>query len=598
MRPDLCPAEEQLQAFQLGNLAEPLLTEVAEHLDRCPQCETRAQRLDTELDPIMAALRRPLAPGPAKPAMPAPHRTKAGVKPPFPFLLPAEQPDEIGRLGGYRFLKLVGAGGMAFVFAAEDIALRRRVALKVLKPIIADNPEGWQRFLREARIMAAIKHDDLVTVFQVGRENGVVFLAMELLEGETLRARINRMGAGNPGDTSEILRLGREITCGLAVIHRHGLVHRDIKPDNIWLEGPEGKVKILDFGLARFAKDDEGFTRTGTVIGTPSFMSPEQARGLEVDARSDLFSLGAVLYCLATGKQPFHAENTMEVLAALAVENPPPVQEVNPAIPRPLADLIMQLLAKDPNQRPASAEFVLERLKKFSARQPVSVKKERRGIRRIPKSLIACLVILCISAGFICWGMRDASSRTSAGMAESNVPSNRESPPGSGNAGPAVYPSVPGATYLSDLPVLEAKDWPFLDPLPPRPGDKEPADWPPPKGGHRVYIKDKASLHGIFMHLLPPDGGTVSIRFRLQKRFARFQTEVALNDGPPKCIPLTFAVYGDDRLLWESKPVCEQADLQACRVPVAAVDVLKIQVSGEGEGRGTHAVWIEPHLMK
>src|SRR5262249_47041463 len=147
--------------------------------------------------------------------------------------------------------------------------------------------EGWQRFLREARIMASIKHENLVTVYQAGEDGPAVYLAMELLQGETLEQRLERAG---PLPVAEILRLSRGIVNGLGAVHRHGLIHRDLKPGNIWLESPSGQVKILDFGLARFVNDNTNLTAPGTIMGTPAFMSPEQAAGVVVDARSDLFS--------------------------------------------------------------------------------------------------------------------------------------------------------------------------------------------------------------------------------------------------------------------------------------------------------------------
>jgi serine/threonine protein kinase len=165
----------------------------------------------------------------------------------------------------------------------------------------------------------------------------------------------------------EVLRLGRDLAAALAHLHAHGLVHRDLKPANLWLQIPGARLKILDFGLARFLHDDVTLTKTGTIMGTPAFMSPEQARGETVDHRSDLFSFGCILYTLSAGVDPFHANTTTATLTALATQDPCAVHNLNPAIPRPLSDLIAQLLAKNPNDRPASAAAVLQQLQRIEA---------------------------------------------------------------------------------------------------------------------------------------------------------------------------------------------------------------------------------------
>ena len=286
--------------------------------------------------------------------------------PTHPFLLPGVEPGEIGRLENYRVLRLLGSGGMGMVFHAEDIVLRRAVALKVMRPELQANDEGWQRMLREARAMAAIKHEHLITVYQAGKERDVFFVAMELLEGESLDQRIKRVPES---EVPDILRLGREMASGLAAIHQRGLIHRDIKPSNIWLEAPGARVKILDFGLARQVENSSGtnLTEEGTIVGTPAFMSPEQARGETVDARTDLFSLGCVLYDLCTGTTPFRGKTLMAQLTALAVDTPRPVHEVNPRIPESLSRLIAELLSKNPAARPVSAVAVGEELSRIES---------------------------------------------------------------------------------------------------------------------------------------------------------------------------------------------------------------------------------------
>ena len=263
----------------------------------------------------------------------------------YEFLQPPIEGDEIGRLGQYRVLRLLGMGGMGMVFLAEDLSLRRPVALKVMRPeFIRDREKDESRFLREARAMAAIKHPRLATLYHADRVGDTVYLAMELLEGETLEAWVDRT---ERSQVSEVLRMGRDMAQGLAAIHDAGMVHRDLKPSNLWLEAPSGRVKILDFGLAREVNDNTQITEVGSVIGTPAFLSPEQARGKSADQLSDLFSLGCVLYHLCTRKLPFPAENNLDQLAAIVGDEPPPPQSFNANLPPALVNLILQLLAKD-----------------------------------------------------------------------------------------------------------------------------------------------------------------------------------------------------------------------------------------------------------
>jgi serine/threonine protein kinase len=286
------------------------------------------------------------------------------------FLRPGAGPDELGRLGGYRVLAILGQGGMGVVFRAEDLQLKRSVALKAMRPALIGNDMQRQRFLREAQAMAAVKHDHVVTIYQVDQDHGVPYLAMEFLEGETLEERLQReVKLAMP----EVLRIGREVALGLAAAHKHGLIHRDIKPANIWLEELRGRVKILDFGLARAAGPDSQLTQSGIILGTPAYMAPEQARAESVDARCDLFSLGCVLYRACTGTMPFKGTDMMSTLMAVAMDTPRPPRELNPAVSPALAELLRQLLAKDPAERPASATAVAEALENLERQQPASV---------------------------------------------------------------------------------------------------------------------------------------------------------------------------------------------------------------------------------
>ncbi|HEX3314211.1 MAG TPA: serine/threonine-protein kinase, partial [Gemmataceae bacterium] len=279
------------------------------------------------------------------------------------LLAPPEQPDEIGRLGVYRVLSVLGKGGMGMVFRAEDPALRRLVALKIMLPELARRGSAKDRFLREARMAATLEHDHVVTIHQVGEDRGIPFIAMSFLKGMSLDDWLKQK---RPLAVPQILRIGRETAKGLAAAHERGLIHRDIKPANLWLDGSaRGRVKILDFGLARAEKEDVALTRSGQIIGTPQYMSPEQAAGEKLDARSDLFSLGVVLYRMCTGTQPFRGDNVMAVLTALAVHEPPPAITVNPETPPAFSDLIDRLLRKKPAGRVGTAKEVVDTIAKI-----------------------------------------------------------------------------------------------------------------------------------------------------------------------------------------------------------------------------------------
>lgn len=286
----------------------------------------------------------------------------------YDILAPAQQADEIGRLGPFRVLRVLGIGGMGVVYKAEDPQLKRPVALKAILPTMGANDLARRRFLREAQTAAALVHDHIVPILQVGEDRGIPFMAMQFLEGEPLDERLKRAGRL---PLSEIVRISREIAEGLAAAHEKGLVHRDIKPANIWLEGKKGRVKILDFGLARSAEDDTQISKSGAILGTPAFMAPEQAAGENIDQRCDLFSLGCVLYCLCTGQVPFKGKNTLAIITALATSTPPSPRALQDDLPQPLSDLVMRLLAKKPEDRPQSALAVLDALREIE-RQPLT----------------------------------------------------------------------------------------------------------------------------------------------------------------------------------------------------------------------------------
>ncbi len=282
------------------------------------------------------------------------------------LLAPPQNPDELGRLGGYRILRVLGEGGMGIVFEGEDPSLARRVAIKVLRSGEIDLAQR-KRFVQEAQLAASLSSDHIVTIHQVGDDAGCLFIVMELLRGETLEDRLKRESSLPLADT---LRIAREVAEGLSAAHERQLVHRDIKPANIWLEakrpdGPGCRVKLLDFGVARPISVHEHLTIGGNIVGTPAYMSPEQACGLPIDERSDLFSLGCVIYAMLTGKSPFERQNYVQSLKAVVDERPQPLGEFTLCMPPRVARLVDRLLEKESNARPAGARQIVDELRQL-----------------------------------------------------------------------------------------------------------------------------------------------------------------------------------------------------------------------------------------
>jgi len=273
---------------------------------------------------------------------------------PFPFLEPPEHSGDLGKLGTYRIQKVLGKGGMGMVLLGHDSMLDRQVAIKIMQPEVA-TPDNRDRFFREARATAALHHDHIVPIFQIGEASGVPFLVMPFLQGEALDRRLARE---KKPPLRETVRIIRETATGLMAAHDKGMVHRDIKPGNIWLEAPRGRVRILDFGLARTASTEVKITQVGAIMGTPAYMSPEQAGGRDVDFRADLFSLGVILYEMLTGKRPFPGNDALAILSSLLTTTPQAPAVIDPAIPQDISRLALVLIHKDPQKRPGSARDV------------------------------------------------------------------------------------------------------------------------------------------------------------------------------------------------------------------------------------------------
>ena len=324
-------------------------------------------------------------------------------------------PEMLGRLGRYDIERIIGSGGMGVVLKAHDSELNRPIAIKLLAPELAHNGPARERFAREGRAAAAVVHEHVVAIYNVESGGPVPFLVMQYVPGRSLEARVAEDG---PLTVEELLRIGAQAAAGLAAAHRQGLVHRDVKPANILLENSVERAVLTDFGLAR-AIDDASLTRTGILAGTPHYMSPEQARGELIDHRSDLFSLGAVLYFMATGHPPFRGSTAMGILHRICQELHRPVWQVNKDIPDEVADLIDRLLEKKPGQRFATADDVQDALASLLSRvQRDGLRRRRfRGWSRIVRrksTIVAAGVaaVVCIAATTWWWKERPGSTNT------------------------------------------------------------------------------------------------------------------------------------------------------------------------------------------
>ena len=373
-----CPETTELDRLVRGRLPAPRAEAVTDHVGSCPGCQDRMEdlaaggddrltaflhRVDAGLPPAGSAFWPALSAAEAEVAATTllPQNGTADGHPArdvsLAFLRPSAAPGALGTIGIFDVISVVGRGGMGVVLRGRDPHLDRDVAVKVLDPQLANNEVARQRFCREARAAAAVTHDNLVAVHQVDDDdNGLPYLVMQLVIGESLDQRLKRVGKMTPG---EVARLGQQAAAGLAAAHAGGLIHRDIKPGNILIEAGTDRVKLTDFGLARAAEDVK-LTRTGFVAGTPLYMAPEQARGEEVDARADLFSLGSVLYEAGTGKPPFDGTTPLAVLRRVADETQPPLKQVVPDTPQWLSDVIDRLLAKEPADRFQTAHEVAD----------------------------------------------------------------------------------------------------------------------------------------------------------------------------------------------------------------------------------------------
>jgi hypothetical protein len=394
MGPSKCIPEADLRAFQLGEMPERLAEVVARHLEECPTCEALACRLDGVSDPILGLVRQPPSNGDLSQPTGAwafrtpTHESASLTAPPAANIM-----ETAPRVPGYALLAELGRGGMSVVFLARQESPERLVALKMIQGGPYANAERRARFCAEANAIARLHHPNIVTIYEVGEHAGVPYLSLEHVAGGTL----NQHTRGAPQPARDAAAHVETLARAMHAAHQQGVIHRDLKPANILLQARADKrnpaavpsprledfdPKITDFGLAKQTQSD--LTATGAVLGTPSYMAPEQAAGdnAKVTAAADVFALGAILYELLTGRLPFQGASVLETLEQVRTREPVAPRLLQPGVPRDLETICLKCLEKEPWQRYSSAAALADDLRNWLESRPIAARLPGR-VRRL-----------------------------------------------------------------------------------------------------------------------------------------------------------------------------------------------------------------------
>jgi WD40 repeat protein/serine/threonine protein kinase len=459
-----CLSEHELRAFHLGLLPADAVDALAEHLQSCVVCEAALGRLEAAVDPVLAALRQPITITPQPELSPGSRPVLAGSG--AGSAASGDGPAAWPTLPGYEVLAVLGAGGMGVVYKARHLRLNRLVALKQLR---AGVDHDLKRSRSEAETLAQLQHPNIVQIHEIVEHQGRTFLVLELIEGGSLAAKL----AGRPQAPQEAARMLQTVARAVHYAHQRGIIHRDLKPANILLHGltlgrkeegggrkeeptagprvvhpssfivhPSGEVvhflpKVSDFGLAKRLSADSGETRDGDILGTPSYMAPEQAGGKtqEVGPATDVYALGAVLYELLTGRVPLQGLSAVHTLILVRTEDPVPPRRLQPRIPRDLETICLKCLEKEPKKRYASAQDLADDLHRFLAGEPVQARPtpawERawKWTKRRPVvAALAAAVVLVAALGFalVAWQWRRALSSASSEAAARKIAQEKE----------------------------------------------------------------------------------------------------------------------------------------------------------------------------